>query len=181
MKIILFLMAFGISSFAAAQTLTITEQQLNAELNRQLGREFPLTLGDWLSAGIRLQGLEVELGRQEADKARVSGRGLIAVSQGQNRYHWDISGDFSARPRYDSEQGALYLEEFELLSYRLNEDGSSPQAGFMLPMLLQGVAGYLSQYPVYVLDDNDPLQRQLKERVLGLELAPGRLSLHGLD
>ncbi|MGR7920503.1 DUF1439 domain-containing protein [Zobellella denitrificans] len=181
MKIILFLITFGISSFACSQTLTITEQQLNTELNRQLGREFPLTLGEWLSAGIRLQDLGVELGRQEADKARVSGRGIVSVRQGQNHYHWDISGDFSARPRYDSEQGALYLEEFELLGYRLNEDGSSPQAGFMLPMLLQGIAGYLSQYPVYVLDEEDPLQRQLKERVLGLELAPGRLSLHGLD
>ncbi|MBL1378635.1 DUF1439 domain-containing protein [Zobellella iuensis] len=181
MKIILFLIAFGVSSFTSAQILTITEQQLNQQLNLQLGKEFPLTLGEWLSAGIKLQDLRVELGRREADKARVSGQGIISVSQGQNRYHWDINGDFSARPRYDSTQGALYLDEFELLSYRLNEDGSSPQAGFMLPILLQGVAGYLSQYPVYVLDQADPLQRRLKDQVLSLELAPGRLSLRGLE
>lgn len=181
MIIILFLFLIGISNPAGAQTLTITEQQLNSELERQLGREFPLTLGDWLAAGIRLEDLRVELGRQEADKARVTGRGIISVSQGERRFTWDLNGDFSARPRYDSEQGALYLDEFELLSYRLNDDGGLPQAGFMLPMLLQGVAGYLSQYPVYVLDARDPLQQQLRGQILGLEIDPGRLRLHGLD
>lgn len=181
MKIILFLIAFGASCLAQAQSLIITEQQLNGQLNRHLDREFPMTLGDWLSAGIRLRDIGVELGRTEADKARVSGRGVISLRQGQTDYHWDISGDFIARPRYDSEQGALYLEEFELLNYRLNEDGVSPQMSFMLPMLLQGVAGYLSQYPVYTLDPQDPLQHQLRESVLSLEIQPGRILLHGLD
>ncbi|WP_083398940.1 DUF1439 domain-containing protein [Oceanisphaera psychrotolerans] len=181
MKIILFLMVFGFSGWASAQTLTLTEQQLNRQLALQLGKEFPFTLGDWLSAGIQLQDIKVELGRQSPDKARVLGQGIISVSQGEQHYRWDINGDFSARPRYDDEQGALFLDEFELLNYRLNQNDSSPQGSFMLPMLLQAMAGYLSQYPVYTLDEQDPVQRQLKNKVLSLEVAPGKLSLHGLE
>lgn len=181
MKIIVFLIAFGISGLSWAQSLILSEQQLNQQLNLQLGKEFPVSLGSWLSAGIELKGLSVELGRQEADKARVQGQGILSMQQGQQRSHWDIEGDFSARPRYDSEQGALFLDEFQLLNYRLNQQTSSPQASMMLPLLLQGLAGYLSQYPVYTLDDTDPLQRQLKEKVLSLEIAPGQLSLHGIE
>ncbi|MFP2768387.1 DUF1439 domain-containing protein [Oceanisphaera sp. KMM 10153] len=181
MKIIVFLIAFGISTLASAQSLTLTEQQLNQELNHQLGKEFPFSLGSWLSAGIELKKLSVELGRQEADKARVQGQGILSMQQGAQRSHWDIEGDFSARPRYDSEQGALFLDEFKLLSYRLNQQTSSSQASIMLPLLLQGLAGYLSQYPVYTLDETDPLQRRLKDKVLSLEIAPGQLLLRGVD
>ncbi|GHA23228.1 DUF1439 domain-containing protein [Oceanisphaera arctica] len=181
MKIILFLIAFGVSGLASAQSLTLTEQQLNQELNHQLGKEFPFSLGSWLSAGIELKKLSVELGRQEADKARVLGQGILSMQQGQQRSQWDIEGDFSARPRYDSEQGALFLDEFKLISYRLNQQTSSPQASMMLPLLLQGLASYLSQYPVYTLDDTDPFQRQLKDKVLSLEIAPGQLLLRGIE
>ncbi|OYD26228.1 DUF1439 domain-containing protein [Oceanimonas baumannii] len=181
MKSILFLLLFGVSAALSAQTLTLTEQQLNRQLSTQLGREYPVNLGDWLKAGVRLADLQVALGRQEADKARVSGRGVVTMEQGGVRRDWDISGDFSARPRFDSEEGALYLDEFELLGYQLNNSDSSPQAGFVMPLLLQSLADYLSRYPVYRLDEQDPLQRQLKESVLGISISPGQLTLQGLE
>ncbi|ART81844.1 hypothetical protein CBP31_03740 [Oceanisphaera profunda] len=181
MKIIMFLLILATSGGAWAQALTLSEQQLNQGLNQQLGKDFPLGLGSWLSAKVKMQDVKVELGRQAPDKARVLGQALITLNQGQNRYHWDIAGDFNARPRYDNEQGALFLDEFELLNYQLNEGSSSPQARFMLPMLLQALTGYLSQYPVYTLDDNDPLQRQLKSQPLSLEITPGQVSLFSVN
>lgn len=181
MKTILFLMVFSISALANAQTLTLTEQQLNTELNKQLGKEFPLGIGQWLSAAVKMQEVNVELGRQSPDKARILGQALISFNQGQQQYHWDITGDFSARPRYDNQQGALFLDDFELINYSLNQDDSSPQARFMLPMLLQALTGYLSQYPVYTLDETDPLQRQLKNQAVSLGITPGKISLHGIE
>ncbi|WP_417617453.1 DUF1439 domain-containing protein [Oceanisphaera sp.] len=181
MKIIVFLIAFSMSALTAAQTLTLTEQQLNRELSQQLGKEFPIGLGQWLSAAVQMQDVKVELGRQAPDKARVQGQALISVTQGQQHYRWDITGDFSARPRYDSEQGALFLDEFDLLNYSLNQANSSPQASFILPILLQTVTNYLSQYPVYTLDEQDPLQRQLKNEAVSLEIAPGQISLRGIE
>ncbi|ART78764.1 DUF1439 domain-containing protein [Oceanisphaera avium] len=181
MKIIMFLLALTSASGAFAQALTLTEQQLNEGLNQQLGREFPIGLGSWLSAKVKMQDVTVELGRQAPDKARVLGRALISLNQGQSQYHWDLAGDFNARPRYDNEQGALFLDDFELLNYQLNEGSSSPQARFMLPMLLQALSGYLSQYPVYKLDKNDPLQRQLMAQPLSLEVQPGEVSLYSVE
>ncbi|WP_107851654.1 DUF1439 domain-containing protein [Oceanimonas marisflavi] len=181
MKSILFFILFGISTALSAQTLTLTEQQLNRQLATRLGQEFPVTLGDWLKAGVRIAEMQVALGRQEADKARVSGRGVVLLEQGGTRYDWDISGDFSARPRFDREQGALYLDEFELLEYRLNNSDASPQAGFVLPLLLQSLADYLSRYPVYRLDEQDPLQKRLKDSALTLTISPGQLTLEGLQ
>ena len=177
MKIIMFLLVLATSGAVAAQALTLTEQQLNQGLHEQLGKEFPLALGSWLSAKVKMQDVKVELGRQSPDKARVLGQALISMTQGQARYHWDINADFNARPRYDNQRGALFLDDFELLNYQLNEGSSSPQARFMLPMLLQALSGYLAQYPVYTLDDNDPLQRQLKNQPLSLEIKPGQVSL----
>ena len=181
MKIIMLLVMFTMSALASAQTLTLTEQQLNTELKKQLGKEFPLGLGQWLSAAVKMRDVNVELGRQSPDKARVLGQALISLNQGQQQYNWDVSGDFSARPRYDNEQGALFLDEFELLNYSLNQDDSSQQARFILPMLLQALTGYLSQYPVYTLDEKDPLQRQLKNQTVSLGITPGKISLHGID
>lgn len=177
MKIIMFLLVLATSGAISAQALTLSEQQLNQGLHEQLGKEFPLALGSWLSAKVKMQDVKVELGRQSPDKARVQGQALISLIQGQARYHWDIDADFNARPRYDNKQGALFLDDFELLNYQLNEGNSSPQARFMLPMLLQALSGYLQQYPVYTLDDNDPIQRQLKNQPLSLEVKPGQVSL----
>ncbi|MGO4999023.1 DUF1439 domain-containing protein [Oceanisphaera sp. W20_SRM_FM3] len=181
MKIIMFLLALTTSSWACAQALTLNEQQLNEGLHAQLGKDFPLKMGSWLSANVKMQDVKVELGRQTPDKARVLGQALISMNQGQARYHWDINADFNARPRYDNKQGALFLDEFELLNYKLNEGNSSPQAQFMLPMLLQALSAYLAQYPVYTLDDKDPLQRQLKSQPLSLEITPGQVSLFNVE
>lgn len=181
MKIIVLLLALFTSTASYAQALILTEQQLNQGLQQQLGREFPLNLGSWLSAKVTLRDLTVGLGRQAPDKAQVQGQILLSLTQGETRYHWDITGDFSARPRYDSEQGALFLDEFELISYRLNNGSGSDQARFILPMLLQGLTSYLSQYPVYTLDDQDPFQRQLKDQVLSLEITPGQISLYRVE
>lgn len=181
MKIIMFLLALTSSTSALAQALTLTEQQLNQELNQQLGREFPIGLATWLSAKVKMQDVNIELGRQEPDKARVLGRALITLNQGQSQYHWDLAGDFNARPRFDNEQHALFLDDFELLNYQLNEGSSSPQARFMLPMLLQALSGYLSQYPVYKLDASIPLQRQLMAQPLSLEIQPGQVSLFNVE
>lgn len=181
MKSILFFLLFSLSAAVSAQTLTLTEQQLNRQLATQLGRDFPVSIGSWLKAGVRLADVQVALGRQEADKARVSGRGVVTLEQSGVRRDWDISGDFSARPRFNSEEGALYLDEFELLGYRLNNQDASGPANFMMPMLLQSLAEYLAQYPVYRLDEQDPLQRQLKNSVLGLSISPGQLTLQGLE
>ena len=177
MKIIMFLLALATSGGAVAQALTLNEQQLNQGLQAQSGKEFPLQLGSWLSAKVKMRDVNVELGRQAPDKARVKGKALISMNQGQARYHWDLAADFNAKPRYDNQLGALFLDDFELLNYQLNEGASSAQAQFMLPMLLQALSGYLSQYPVYTLDDKDPLQRQLKAQPLSLTITPGQVAL----
>ena len=181
MKIIMFLLALATSTGAYAQALTLNEQQLNEGLRAQLGRDFPLKMGSWLSANVKMKDVKVELGRQAPDKARVLGKALISMNQGQARYHWDIDADFNAKPRYDNKQGALFLDDFELLNYKLNEGTSSPQAQFMMPMMLQALSGYLAQYPVYKLDDKDPLQRQLKSQPLSLEIKPGEVSLYSVE
>ncbi|GAA3525813.1 DUF1439 domain-containing protein [Zobellella aerophila] len=180
MKIILFLVVFGISQLTQAQTLILTEQQLNQRLNASLNKEYPFTLGDWLSADMRLQQIAMTLGQPEADKVRVSGKLWIQLAQPDTRYNWLLDGNFSARPRYDNQQGALFLDEFELLEYRL-ENSSQPKASMFMPYLLQGLAQYLSRYPVYVLDEADPLQAQIKQRLVRLEVQPGRLILQGSD
>ncbi|MBO1518520.1 DUF1439 domain-containing protein [Oceanisphaera pacifica] len=181
MKVILLFMMLSVSAWAGAQTLTLTERQLNTELNQQLGKSFPVNLGPWLSAAIKMQDMQIMLGRQSPDKASVMGDAFIEFNQGQQQYHWHISGNFSARPRYDNEAGALFLDEFDLISYRLNQDESAPQARFILPILLQGLTGYLSKYPVYTLDEQVPLQRQIKESVVSLAISPGKISLHGIN
>lgn len=186
MKTILFIITFCMALFSsttalAAPGFTLTESQLNQGLRQQLGKEFPLGLGQWLSATMQVQDIAVELGRQEADKARVQGQALLNVTQGQQRYQWNINADFNARPRYDNEQGALFLDEFELLNYQVNKDSSSMPASFMLPIILQALTKYLSQYPVYTLDEQDPLQRQLKDQVVSLDISPGKIALYGLE
>ncbi|MGO1245840.1 MAG: DUF1439 domain-containing protein [Oceanisphaera sp.] len=181
MKVILLFMMLSISMGAGAQTLTLTEHQLNTELNQQLGKAFPVSLGQWLSASIKMQDMQVTLGRQSPDKARVMGDALIALNQGQQQYHWHVTGDFSARPRYNNETGALFLDEFELINYRVHQGESASQARFILPILLQGLTGYLSKYPVYTLDEQVPLQRQLKESMVSLAISPGKILLHGID
>ncbi|WP_116473637.1 DUF1439 domain-containing protein [Zobellella maritima] len=180
MKIILFLIVFGISQLTQAQTLILTEQQLNERLNNSLDKEYPFTLGDWLNADIRLQQIAMTLGRPEADKVRISGKLWIQLAQPDTRYSWLLDGNFSARPRYDNQLGALFLDEFELLEYRL-ESSSQPKASMFMPYLLQGLAQYLSRYPVYVLDEADPLQARIKQRLVRLEVQPGRLLLQGSD
>lgn len=181
MKIIMFLLALSLSGAASAQALTLNEQQLNQSLYTQQGKEFPLSLGSWLSAKVKMKDVTVELGRQSPDKARVMGQALITLNQGQASQQWDINADFNAKPRYDNERGALFLDDFELLNYQLNQGNSSPQAQFMMPMLLQALSGYLAQYPVYTLDERDPLQRQLKSQPLRLEIKPGQVSLFEIN
>lgn len=156
----------------------INEQQINQYLQSQVQVDKQLELPGIIKAHVTLEQSDVQIGRQRPDTARVYGKGKLKIALPDNtEYDARLQMTYEARPRYDKSQSALFLDNMELVEYKLEPEAAEKKFGLMLNMLLQSMEKRLETKPVYKLNDKDPDQAWLKENLLGLELSPGKIHL----
>ncbi|MFM5809453.1 DUF1439 domain-containing protein [Aeromonas veronii] len=156
----------------------INEQQINQYLQSQVQVDKQLELPGIIKAHVTLEQSDVQIGRQRPDTARVYGKGKLKIALPDNtEYDARLQMTYEARPRYDKSQSALFLDNMNLVEYKLEPEAAEKKFGLMLNMLLQSMEKRLETKPVYKLNDKDPDQAWLKENLLGLELSPGKIHL----
>ncbi|MGL5740339.1 MAG: DUF1439 domain-containing protein, partial [Plesiomonas shigelloides] len=87
-----------------------------------------------------------------------------------------VALSLAARPYFDSETGAIYLREMQLLNATVTPQSLEKSTKVLMPYLKNSLQLFFNQTPVYVLDSNrskeEALVRQLAK---GIEIKPGKI------
>ena len=158
--------------------IIITEQQLTEFVNQKVKYEQQYGLPGLFEASLKLDTMDVQLGRQSAGMANVLGSGNFTLTL-PNKPSVDgkIKTNFEAKPRYDIKEGAIYFDNFELKDYTIEPASLKPQFAPLMGYLVSSLKQRLGKEPAYRLNEKDKDQAWLKAHVTGFELLPGQLRL----
>lgn len=158
--------------------VVITEQQLTDFVNQKVKYEQQYGLPGLFEASLKLDRMNVELGRQGANMANVLGNGNFTLTL-PNKPAMDgkIKANFEAKPRYAKEEGAIYFDNFELKEYSIEPTSMKQQFAPLMGYLVSSLKQRLSKEPAYRLNEKDKDQAWLKAHVTGFEMTPGKLRL----
>lgn len=161
-----------------AGPVDISEQQLTQYVNDKVRNEQQYGLPGLFDAHILMDKMTVRLGRDKPDLAQIHSTGRFTLSL-PNKAPIDgtLEANFEAKPRYSPSQGAVYLDKFTLIDYRLTPAAVQQQFAPLVDYLVQGLQQRLANQPAYRLDERDPDQAWLKQHVTDVQLLPGKLRL----
>ncbi len=156
----------------------LTEQELTQYVNQHAAYNSQYGIPGLFDVDIKMDSMNVTLGRKQAQMADVhsSGRYTLALPD-QSPVNGTITANFRAKPRYSTQQGAIYLDQFTLVNYQITPASVEQQFGSMVGYLLNGLQERLKNQPAYVLSSQNSDQRWLKQHVTGFELLTGKLRL----
>ncbi|MFC3915054.1 DUF1439 domain-containing protein [Pseudaeromonas sharmana] len=159
-------------------TVDISEQQLTQYVNSKLKYAQQFGLPGLFEADIRTKSLQVSLARQQPQRANVQSLADFTLSlPNKPAINGTLQANFEAKPRYDVQQGAVYLDNFTLQDYQLQPAALQQQFAPLMGYLVKGLQQRLANQPAYRLNTKDQQQAWLKEHVTGFELQPGLLRL----
>ena len=156
----------------------ISEQQLTQYVNSKVRYAQQFGLPGLFEADIRTKSLQVSLARQQPQLANVQSLGDFTLAlPNKPAINGTLEANFQARPRYDTRQGAIYLDNFTLQDYQLQPAELQQQFAPLMDYLTRSLQQRLASQPAYRLDPKDKQQAWLKAHVTGFELHPGLLRL----
>ncbi|MGL4751206.1 MAG: DUF1439 domain-containing protein [Aeromonadaceae bacterium] len=156
----------------------ISEQQLTQYVNSKVRYAQQFGVPGLFEADIRTKSLQVSLARQQPQLANVQSLGDFTLAlPNKPAINGTLKANFQARPRYDTRQGAIYLDNFTLQDYQLQPAELQQQFAPLMGYLTRSLQQRLASQPAYRLDPKDKQQAWLKAHVTGFELHPGLLRL----
>ncbi len=159
--------------------IDITEQQLTQYVNQKAKYQQQYGIPGLFDIDIHIKSMTVSLGKKKSNTADVQSIGTYTLTlPNQPVVDGTINADFEAKPRYDMQNGAIYLDQFALSGYQITPANIQEQFAPLVSYLISGLQSKLKQEPAYVLNTQDKDQRWLKEHVTRFELLPGKLRLY---
>jgi hypothetical protein len=166
-------------SSQAAGPIDITEQELSRYINQKAKSQQQYGLPGLFDVDLNIDTMQVRIGREKANMAQVLSNGRFTLTlPDQPAIDGTISANFEAKPRYRLQNGAIYFDNFTLMSYQIKPTSVQQQFAPLVGYLVKGLQSRLEQEPAYVLNTKDKDQRWLKQHVTHFELLPGKLRLH---
>ncbi|ENY71891.1 lipoprotein [Aeromonas diversa] len=170
-------LALLLGACASLTSTSVSEQQINDYLASKAGFEKSLGIPGIMSAKIRLGDLKSHIGRSAPDKIDLDGAGDLTITTPSGRQAMSVRLALRARPDYQPKQGAIYLQDLELISVATEPDDVGAALTPLLPMISLSLSQFLEQTPVYRLNEKNEKEAMAKEHVGGLEVRPGRLEI----
>lgn len=155
---------------------TISEQDVNAYLQKHNDFSKDIGVPGLANAHIAVTNLTSEIGRAEPNKVRLSGHATVNVDSLFGSQQAEATLTLQAQPYYDKSQGAVFLKEMRLLDYQVQPANLDTTFRALSPYLDHALKSYFDNTPAYVLDasrnKNEALVKKLAQ---GLEVKPGKL------
>ncbi len=81
-----------------------------------------------------------------------------------------------AQPRFDRQQGAIFLQDLEIVQVDVQPEKMQPVLKTLTPYLNQSLKSYFNQQPAYLLSsDRSKAEALAKRFATGIEVKPGEL------
>lgn len=156
----------------------LSEQELSQYINQHAAYNQQYGIPGMFDVDIKMNSMDVTLGRRQAEMADVASTGKYTLAMpNQSPVSGTITANFAAKPRYSIPQGAIYLDQFSLVSYHITPASVEQQFGPMVGYLVNGLEERLKNQPAYTLNSDNQDQLWLKQHVTGFQLLPGKLRL----
>lgn len=155
---------------------TVSESEINQALQKRNNFSKDIGLPGVADAHIVLNNLTSAIGREEADKVTLSGDALLDMNSLFGSQKATITLKLKALPAFNKEQGAIYLQEMEVVNAEVKPDKMQPVVQTLLPYLNQSLRNYFNHQPAYMLkDDGGKGEALAKKYAKGIEVKPGEI------
>ena len=155
---------------------TVSESEINQALQKRNNFSKDIGLPGVADAHIVLNNLTSAIGREEADKVTLSGDALLDMNSLFGSQKATITLKLKALPAFNKEQGAIYLQEMEVVNADVKPDKMQPVVQTLLPYLNQSLRNYFNHQPSYMLKAAGRKGEALaKKYAKGIEVKPGEI------
>lgn len=155
---------------------TISEQEVNQYLQQQGDYQKETGINGLVTASIHLHHLTSQIGREDPDKIVLQGDADLRLSSPLGEQRTTLKLALKARPAYNRESGAIYLQEMQLTHFEAQSDTLQTLLQGLEPWLNTSLAAWFDTHPVYQLDSAKSHKAALvKKLAQGLIVQPGEL------
>ena len=161
---------------------TISEQEVNQALQKRNNYEKDIGVSGLVNAHIVLTDLSSQIGREEPGKVTLSGKANIYVSSLFGPQQAEMQLKMKAQPVYNAQQGAIYLQDLEIVDAQVQPEKMASIMKTLTPYLNESLKRYFNEKPAYVLSaDRSKGEALAKKLAKGLEVKPGQLVIPFTD
>lgn len=180
MKKIIGIAIFIIGSLLAGcnqlTSYTINEQDVNLALEKYNHFSKDIGVPGIAQAHIILRNLSSHIGREEPDRVTLNGDAQLDMSSLFGNQNATIKLTLKALPVFNREEGAIYLEEMEVVSAQAEPEKMQSVLQTIVPYLNQSLHNYFNRQPAYILSDNRSRGESLARKMAkGIEIKPGKI------
>lgn len=161
---------------------TISEQEVNQALQKRNNYDKDIGVSGLVNAHIVLTDLSSQIGREEPGKVTLSGKANINVSSLFGPQQAEMQLKMKAQPVYNAQQGAIYLQDLEIVDAQVQPEKMASIMKTLTPYLNESLKRYFNEKPAYVLSaDRSKGEALAKKLAKGLEVKPGQLVIPFTD
>lgn len=155
---------------------TVSEQEINQALHKRNNFSKDIGLPGVADAHIVLTNLASAIGREEPNKITLIGDAKLDMTSLFGNQKANIKLKLKALPTFNKEQGAIYLQEMEVVDATVEPEKMQTIVQTIIPYLNQSLRNYFNQQPAYVLnEDNSAGEKMAKKYAKGIEIKPGEI------
>lgn len=161
---------------------TVTEQEINQALAKRNNFAKDIGLPGIADAHIVLSNLSSQIGRQEPNKVTLTGDANLDLTSLFGDQKATMKLTLKALPMFNKEQGAIYLQDMEVVSAEVLPQKMESVLKTLTPYLNQSLKSYFNQQPAYVLsEDRTKGEALAKQYAKGIEVKPGEIVIPFID
>ncbi|WP_318356542.1 lipoprotein [Enterobacter sp.] len=155
---------------------TVSEQEINQALHKRNDFSRDIGLPGVADAHIVLRNLASEIGREEPNKVTLTGDANLDMNSLFGSQKATIKLKLKALPVFNKDQGAIYLQEMEVVDAVVTPQKMQSFLQTLMPYLNQSLRNYFNEKPAYVLsEDSSKGEALAKKYAKGLEIKPGEI------
>jgi hypothetical protein len=155
---------------------TIDEQEINQALAKRNHFAKDIGLPGVAQVHIVLTNLNSQIGRKEPNKVTLTGDAHLDMSSLFGNQKATMKLTLKALPAFNHEQGAIYLQEMEVLNATVEPQKMQSMLQTIVPYLNQALRSYFNQKPAYVLSEDRSKGEAIAKRLAkGIEVKPGKI------
>ncbi|WP_169307132.1 DUF1439 domain-containing protein [Ferrimonas sediminicola] len=161
-----------------ATSYTLDEREVEGYLREKLTIEERHSPVPVLDTEIRLNHIDVEIGRHRKNQVQVTTRSEFVVRTPLLPLRASLTATLAATPWYRPEDRGIYLRDLTLVEVKAEPDDLSLPLERLGQESLMAVKLFLASQPIYTLDDGDWAQGILGRFGREITIEPGVIRFH---
>ncbi|SUC01085.1 Uncharacterized lipoprotein yceB precursor [Proteus vulgaris] len=153
----------------------VSENLINDYISQKTNLQKHIGEDDVVSADIKLSNLSIQIGRTEPGKINLSGTADLKINSFFGKTSAKVDLTLSGQPSYQADQGAIYIKDMTIDSYKVSPEKMDAVVVALKPYLDTTIATYFDNHPVYVLDPKkNSAESAAFKLAKGIEVKPGK-------